>query len=168
MDVQVLSEHTDKPKDLLKLIKKGEEWGLISDCGLPFIADPASKLVALARAQKMPVIAYPGPSSIIQALALSGLSAQSFTFHGYLPRDPKTRMRVLKNLIHPIAKFKQTQIFIEAPYRNNHLRDAILTHIPSNIKALVASDLMMPSEQIIDVRSKPDIHKKPAVFLLGI
>ncbi len=165
--IVLLNEHTKEYGELLQPLIEGENWGLISDCGLPCLADPGSVLVKMARKKNVPIQAYPGPSSIIQALMLSGFSGQAFTFNGYLPRDEKLRTPKIKSLVQNIRKERQTQIFIEAPYRNNPMRDALIQHVPQDIQILAVCDIMFETQNVIDVRTKPDLHKKPAIFLLG-
>ncbi|MCP5492001.1 MAG: SAM-dependent methyltransferase [Chlamydiales bacterium] len=165
--IELLNEHNKDVRPLLKPLEKGESWGLISDCGLPLLADPGAKLVAGARAKKIDVQVYPGPSSIIQALMLSGFSAQGFTFHGYLPRDPTRREQALKALVTSMRKTRLTQVFIEAPYRNNPMRNDLIRLIPKEIGIIAAVDLMLPSQAIFDVRTNPELHKKCVVFVLG-
>ena len=165
--IELLNEHNREVKHLLKNMQ-GQSWGLISDCGLPLLADPGAKLVAGARAKGIDVQVYPGPSSIIQALMLSGFSAQSFTFHGYLPRDPSRREKALKSLIPIVRKTKATQVFIEAPYRNNPMRNDLIRLMPKDIAIVAAVDLMLPTQVVIDVRTNPELHKRCAVFVLGV
>lgn len=166
--IELLNEHQRGVNPLLKPIEKGESWGLISDCGLPLLADPGAKLVAAARAKKIDIQVYPGPSSIVQALMLSGFSAQGFTFHGYLPRDPTRREQALKALVTSVRKTRLTQVFIEAPYRNNHMRNDLIRLIPKDIGVIAAVDLMLPSQSVIDVRTNPELHKRCTVFVLGL
>jgi len=163
----LLNEHTKDMHELLQPLIRGENWGLVSDCGLPCLADPGARLVAVARKKNIPIQAYPGPSSIIQALMLSGLSGQSFAFHGYLPRDESRRISKIKELVSNVVKERQTQIFIEAPYRNNPMRDSLIEHVPKNIAVLAVYDVMFDTQSVVDVRSCPDLHKKPCVFLIG-
>ena len=136
------------------------------DCRVSLIQ--GAKLVRLARSKNIPIQVYPGPSSIIQALMLSGFSGQAFAFHGYLPRDEKRLSFKIKDLVKAIRKDKQTQIFIEAPYRNNRLVNALNTLVPKDISKLAATDLMLDSQVIHDLSTHPDLHKKPSVFLLGV
>ena len=165
--IRLLNEHTKDYNELLGPLVKGENWGLISDCGLPCLADPGAKLVSLARKRNLEIQAYPGPSSIIQALMLSGFSGQSFAFHGYLPRDPKKREAKLKQLVQAVRKERQTQVFIEAPYRNNPMRDALIRQVPKDVSVLAIYDIMFETQTVVDVKTEPDLHKKPAIFLLG-
>lgn len=171
--IHLLNEHSTNEdlQQLLKLLKGGGSWGLISDCGLPVLADPGAQLVQLARRENIPVQAYPGPSSIVLALMLSGLSGQAFTFHGYLPREPKP----LKNKVALIEKLKdQSHIFIEAPYRTEKLLSVLLEELSGETTLCVAWNLTLPDQEVIVKKVKawkkglvPDLKKKPAVFVVG-
>ena len=171
--IHLLNEHSspDDLQNLIKILKNGESWGLISDCGLPVMADPGAQLVRLARQENIPVQAYPGPSSIVLALMLSGLSGQAFTFHGYLPREPKP----LKNKVGLIEKLKgQSHIFIEAPYRTEKLLSVLLDELSGEMTLCVAWNLTLPDQEVIVKKVKewkkellPDLKKKPAVFVVG-
>lgn len=162
--IYLLNEHTQDPSLLLVLPQ--EKIGLISDAGLPCLADPGSQLVFLAKKQKIDIHAYPGPCSIVLALMLSGLPSQRFTFHGYLERDVPALQKQLTSLSPDM-----THIFIETPYRNQKLLNLILkTRRPKDLLC-VASDLMGPCETVLtqpicDWTSLPDIHKKPTIFLI--
>jgi len=170
----VLDEHTidvDLPS-MLEPLRDGADVGMLSDAGCPAIADPGAKLVRLAHTLGIEVVPVVGPSSIALALMASGLNGQRFTFHGYLPVEAQARARALLAL-EKNAATGQTQIFIETPYRNNQLFAAIIqTCAPSSLLTL-AVDLTLP-DQFIRTRSiaewrndRIDIHRRPAVFLLG-
>lgn len=171
--IHLLNEHSkgEDLQELLQLLKSGGSWGLISDCGLPVLADPGAQLVRLARRENIPVQAYPGPSSIVLALMLSGLSGQAFTFHGYLPREHKP----LKNKVALIEKLKgQAHIFIEAPYRTEKLLSVLLEKLGGEMTLCVAWNLTLPDQEVIVKKVKawkkellPDLKKKPAVFVVG-
>jgi len=165
--VRVLCEHTTPGEiDLLAApMQKGEKWGLVSDAGLPVIADPGSRLIRRLHGLKIPVHTFPGPSSIIYALQLSGLSAQSFTFHGYLPRKPHEFERIVNTLPE-----RHTHICIEAPYRTDALQRALISHLPGNALLSVAWDLTLPTQGVctqkvaIWRKKTPTLGKVPAVF----
>jgi 16S rRNA (cytidine1402-2'-O)-methyltransferase len=170
-----LNEHTS-PDDfdfLLEPLLKGERWGLVSDSGLPCIADPGSKLVHYARKLGIAIQGFTGPSSIMLSLMLSGFPGQRFTFHGYLDKDPKKR----KTMIATIEKLSQqtdsTQIFIEAPYRNEYLLKALIEGLNEETELCVAWDLTLPTQGIISEKTSvwkkitlPNLEKKPAIFLI--
>ncbi|MES2344680.1 MAG: SAM-dependent methyltransferase [Chlamydiota bacterium] len=164
----LLNEHTKDLAELLEPLKKGECWGLVSDCGLPCLADPGRELVLKARALNIPVKAYSGPSSIPLALMLSGLPAQAFTFHGYLEREPE---RLVSQLL-TLQTQKITHLFIEAPYRNEKLLTLLIKSLRDNTMLSVASDLTGPAETVHTHPIRhwkklplPPIDKKPAIFL---
>jgi 16S rRNA (cytidine1402-2'-O)-methyltransferase len=171
----LLNEHT-KPEELDALIQPlvaGQNWGLLTDAGLSCIADPGQPLVALARRKKIAVSALYGPCSIIMALQLSGFSGQRFSFNGYLPREKAARQSELKRFEKLAKSYDQTQIFIEAPYRNKELMADCIETLSPDTPLAVAWDLTAPTEEVIVKKvalwkkdALPDIHKKPAIFLL--
>jgi len=174
--IRLLNEHT-KPDELAELLDpllKGEIWGLISDAGLPCLADPGANLVALARKKGVSVEAIPGPSSVFLALMLSGLSAQSFTFHGYLERDLNRKELQIKELDKVSSELNQTQLCIEAPYRNLNLLESLIKNLSPSTVLSVCSNLTAPDELVLTYPVKewrkinpPDIHKKPTIFLFS-
>lgn len=156
----------------LQPIRNGERWGFVCDAGLPCIADPGYKLVARARSSGISVQAFSGPSSIMQALMLSGLPGDHFAFHGYLPKEEKERAKSLKEL-EKQSKRGGTQIFIETPYRNLPLLTAALQLLQPHTMLCVAWDLTMPTQGVIcqsvdgwKLIPQPSLSKKPAIFLL--
>jgi 16S rRNA (cytidine1402-2'-O)-methyltransferase len=175
--IALFNEHT--PEDhidfLLEPIINGERWGLVSDAGLPCIADPGSKLVHRARQRGLHVQAFVGPSAILLALMLSGLPGQKFTFNGYLDRDPDKREAELKKLIQMGQKEQSTQIFMEAPYRNQYSLEAAVKLLPKDAWLCVAWDLTMPTQGVIcqtiqswEKCTLPNLEKKPAIFLFHV
>jgi len=175
MPVYLLNEHTKENdlKELVTLLQTGT-FGLVSDAGLPCIADPGSELVRLCHKQNIKVIAYPGPCSIILALMLSGLSGQRFSFHGYLPKEQKERFRQIKLFEDSAKKFSETHIFIEAPYRNQNLLADFLNVLSDETRFCVAWDLTLPTQGVISQTVKEwkkaallDLTDKPAIFLLS-
>lgn len=174
--IRLLNEHTEN-KDILELldpIAKGEVWGLISDAGLPCIADPGARLVTLAKKRGIKVEAISGPSSIFLSLMLSGLSAQKFCFQGYLERDPAKLKQQIKELEKESKQKSMTQVFIEAPYRSLNMLSALLETLEGTTKLGVFSNLTCQDEfaETLSVdgwkkREKPDLHKKPTVFLIA-
>ncbi len=175
LPLKVLNEHTknEEVKELLAPIEKGEVWGLLSDAGLPCIADPGSLLVALARKKNIPVEAVVGPSSLFMALMLSGLSGQNFSFNGYLPRERDPRKSAISKLEQKSKKGGSTEIFIEAPYRNQEmLKDLIETLQPGTLLS-ISCDLTAPTQEVYTKSVKewrggalPTIHKRPTIFLI--
>lgn len=170
--IRLLNEHTtsDEIKVLLNLIKN-ENFGLISDAGLPCIADPGSKLVFLSHQSNIKVKALTGPSSIFLALMLSGLNGQKFAFQGYLPRDENQLIQKIKFLESESLKQKQTQIFIEAPYRSDKLFNILKKSLNKNTLLSIAINLSSKDEKVITQKvslwqkQKLIIGKNPAIFL---
>ena len=158
--------------DFLPHILKEEDVGIISEAGLPCIADPGSAIVKYAHDFQIKVVPLVGPSSIFLALMASGLNGQHFVFHGYLPIDKKERERKIKQMENDSRKWNQTQIFMETPYRNHQLYDAILKYSSKNAKLCIATDITLSSEIIKTMsveqwkQTKINIHKKPTIFLL--
>jgi 16S rRNA (cytidine1402-2'-O)-methyltransferase len=148
--IALFNEHTAHPTDLshldwlLEPIKKGETWGLVSDAGLPCLADPGSSLISRARQQGINVQVFSGPSAPILALLLSGLPAQRFRFHGYPPKAPEAR----KEWITEVAQIAETQICIEAPYRNQALWQALVEELPGETLLGIALDLTLPTQEV--------------------
>lgn len=173
--LSVLNEHSTESdkKELLKVIKKGGKWGLISDCGMPCLADPGADLVLMAKESGIRVETFAGPSSILFALVLSGLGGQHFTFHGYLPKEEPLLLQELKRIERISAKDGSTHLFIETPYRNLKLLEKMLTTLEGETWLCVACDLTLPSQDVQTKRVKewkkqplPNFDKRPAVFVL--
>lgn len=175
MPIALLTKRKEDLDFLLEPLVKGESWGVVSDCGLPCLADPGAYLVRKAYHLNIRVEAFAGPCSITHALMLSGLSGQSFIFHGYISKEPRERISQIRQW----EKFKgMTHIFIEAPYRNFHTFQSILTTLPQNSQFCVAACLTLPEQWMLtapiaiwkeknqeEVRKK--IHKKPTIFLFS-
>lgn len=162
---------------LLAPIKGGQDGGLISEAGVPAVADPGANLVRLAHQEGIQVKPLVGPSSLLLAVMASGLSGQSFAFNGYLPTDTTQRAKRIKTLEDRSRLERQTQLFIETPYRNAALLEALIATCKPNTLLSVATDLSLPTETIatqtiskwkqdLTVGRAPDFHKKPTVFLL--
>ena len=163
----------DLEQNVLSHILSGKDIGILSEAGAPCIADPGSKIVAYAHDFQINVVPLSGPSSISLALMSSGLNGQNFAFVGYLPINKHERRNKLKALERLTQKKGQTQIFIEAPYRNNQLFNTIISTCNKNTKLCVCSEITLPNENI-KTKSieewktmKINIHKKPTVFLIG-
>lgn len=157
----------------LEPIRAGERWGLLSDAGLPCIADPGNQLVARARATGIVVQAFSGPCSFVHALLLSGLPGQSFSFHGYLPKEPDNRKVKLLQIEKKSQAEQSTQIFMETPYRNQHLLQTALEILNPATLFCAAWNLTAPSQGVIcqmisqwKKMALPHLEKKPAIFLL--
>lgn len=147
--------------------------GILSEAGMPGVADPGGEVVSIAHQLGIRVIPLPGPSSIFLALAASGLNGQSFTFHGYLPIQPKDREKQLRQIEMVAMQSNYTQIFMETPYRNMQMLESILKVCRPDMRLCVAADITGSSElirtfTIQDWRSKKiNLHKIPAIFLLN-
>ena len=155
-----------------KKIKEGKTIGIISEAGCPGVADPGQLLVGIAHEMNTEVKPLVGPSSILLALMASGMNGQQFRFVGYLPIKQPERNKTIKELENESVKKNYTQIFIETPYRNNQLLETLLSICNPTTKLCIAADLT-GEEQFIKTRSiadwkinKPDIHKRPTIFLL--
>jgi 16S rRNA (cytidine1402-2'-O)-methyltransferase len=153
-------------------IKEGKNIAIISEAGCPGVADPGQVLVQ--EAQQLNAIVKPlvGPSSILLALMASGMNGQQFAFNGYLPIEANERNKAIRDMEARSAKQQCTQIFIETPYRNNQLIEALLKNCAPTTKLCIAVDITGPAESIQThtvaqwQTKKPDIHKRPAIFLL--
>jgi 16S rRNA (cytidine1402-2'-O)-methyltransferase len=174
--IALLNEHTGKNDldFLLEPIRKGERWGLLSDAGLPCIADPGALLVRRARELGIAIQAFVGPSSILMALMLSGLSGQHFTFHGYLPKEATERRMAIQNLDRIAKTEGYTQIFMETPYRNQQMLETLVESLSSQSILCVAWDLTLPTQGILSQplplwkkSPLPNLNKKNAIFLVA-
>lgn len=169
-----LSEHTrsDELDALVAPLLAGKDVGLISEAGCPAVADPGANLVRLAHRKGIRVVPLVGPSSIMLALMASGMNGQRFAFHGYLPVDKADRRRKLQELELASRARAETEIFIETPYRNRQLLEAIIEACNGETELCVASDLTTTDERIETrtladwKKGLPAIEKKPAIFLL--
>ncbi|MDO9512358.1 MAG: SAM-dependent methyltransferase [Bacteroidales bacterium] len=170
----ILSEHShneDIPEMILPLLN-GMDMGLISGAGLPCIADPGQSVVKLAHKNNIEIIPLTGPSSIMLSLMASGFNGQNFIFHGYLPQDKDQRGVKLKEIEKASALLNQTQIFIEAPYRNRQMLESLIQHCHPETQLCIAVDIHSPGQKISTAtikswsHQKTEFHKKPAVFLL--
>jgi 16S rRNA (cytidine1402-2'-O)-methyltransferase len=158
---------------LLAPLLAGRDGGLVSEAGVPAVADPGADLVRLAHQHNIPVRPLVGPSSLLLAVMASGLNGQSFAFNGYLPTDAAQRATRVKELETRSRKEKQTQLFIETPYRNAAMLEALVAACAPSTLVCVATDLSLASETIRTMTAAqwksakaPDFHKKPTVFLL--
>ncbi len=170
----VLNEHTESLHfdTLMTPLLAGHDVGLLSDAGVPCLADPGAEVVKRAQRKGIPVKPLTGPSSVTLALMASGFNGQNFTFHGYLPRKQNEREAKLLSLERDAYKLNQTQIFIETPYRNLQMIESTLKVCRPETLLCVACDITLPEESVItrsvkQWKSAPlPYHKKPAVFLL--
>jgi 16S rRNA (cytidine1402-2'-O)-methyltransferase len=159
-------------QDFLAPLREGRSMGLLSEAGCPAIADPGAHLVEAAHREGFRVAPLIGPSSIVLALMASGLEGQRFAFCGYLPREKPEREKRIRELERRSRKERETQIFIETPYRNDALLAALLETCANATRLCVATDLTLPTENVATRtagewrKSVPRIGKRPTVFLL--
>jgi 16S rRNA (cytidine1402-2'-O)-methyltransferase len=169
-----LNEHTrpEALESLLAPLLAGHDVGLLSEAGCPAIADPGASLVRLAHQRGIRVVPLAGPSAIVLALMASGLTGQRFAFHGYLPVEIEARCKALKDMEAASLSRDETQIFIETPYRNARLLEAILACCRDDTELSLAVDLTGPQEYVATrrvvewKRQRPELPRKPVVFLL--
>lgn len=169
-----LSEHTEEAEvvSMLEPMDEGHDMAVVSEAGCPAVADPGALAVAEAHRRGYRVVPLVGPSSILLALMASGFNGQAWAFNGYLPVDPGKRLARLKELVKRIASGRQTQIFIETPYRNNKLIEWLCRNLPGDMLLCVACDITGSDEEIVTQtierwkRCKFNYDKKPAIFLL--
>lgn len=174
LPIRLLNEHTKSEEllDLIKPLQKGEKWGLVTDAGLPCLADPGAELVSLARYQGIMIEAIAGPCSIILALQLCGFPSQRFGFHGYLPREAVGLEQAIRDLEKRSRAESSTQLFIEAPYRSAKILDVLLGILQPTTRLCVAASLTSPQEKIVTQtiakwkEQKIQLRKEPAVFLI--
>ncbi|WP_199137724.1 SAM-dependent methyltransferase [Pedobacter sp. ASV12] len=155
-----------------KELMSGSDVGLMSEAGCPGVADPGADIVAEAHKRGIKVVPLVGPNSMIQALMASGFNGQSFAFHGYLPIDKAERAKRIKDLESLSLKNRQTQLFMETPFRNNHLLDDVLKNCHGSTQLCIACNINAEDELIKTQavgawrQEKIDLHKKPTIFLL--
>lgn len=156
----------------LNPIKEGCNIGIISEAGTPGIADPGAEIAAIAHRKNIPVVPLVGPSSILLSVMASGLNGQNFAFVGYLPIKKPERIKRIKDLERRSQVENQTQLFIETPYRNQHLLEDILANCSSETKLCIAADITLESEFIKTKsvnewkKGVPNLHKQPCIFLI--
>jgi len=157
----------------LKPLKAGRNMGVLSEAGAPGIADPGAKLVKMAHKNGIKVVPLIGPSSVLLAMMASGFNGQSFSFHGYLPIDAKQRKQVIIQLEGESRRHDRSQIFMEAPYRNNEIVKTILENCSPETRLCIATDITLESEFIVSKEvgewqkgNVPDLHKRPSIFIL--
>ncbi len=174
LEFHELNEHTNPAsvENLKSLFRDGNPVGLLSEAGLPAVADPGALLVALCHREGIEVVPLTGPSSLMLALMASGLNGQSFAFNGYLPVKPDERRNAIRAIEKRSATLRQSQIFIETPYRNDALLADILATCGGRTKVCVAADITLESAYIktktVEAWKKdvPAIGKRPCVFII--
>lgn len=171
----VLNKNTpiEELQKMLKSVLDGHDLGVISEAGCPGVADPGAELVALAQSRGIHVFPMVGPSSILLALMGSGFSGQNFTFHGYLPKDRKERVRKLKDFEADSRRNGSTHIFMDTPFRNMNVLDDLLNELSDNTRLCIASNLTLPDQRVRTLSIKDwrenayDLAKIPVLFLIG-
>lgn len=174
LEIHILDKNTSEEEltELTLLFEQEKNIGILSEAGLPAVADPGAKLVELAHRKKIRVIPLVGPSSILLALMASGMNGQQFMFHGYLPIDKFERKKSIQKLESESRRNGCTQIFMETPYRNNQMLEDLTKSCHPSTLICVAANLTMEDEFVLTQTSKEwaqkktDFHKKPAIFLL--
>jgi 16S rRNA (cytidine1402-2'-O)-methyltransferase len=175
LPIKLLNEHTKSSElaSMIEPIAQGERWGLVSDAGLPCLADPGAPLVLLAHERHLQVVAFPGPSSIILALQLSGLNGQRFAFHGYLPREIPALQQRLRELEKISIQEDSTQIWIEAPYRSAKMAQILFETLQPATLLCIAIGITTPRQRVVTQKVSAwrsdsfTIEKDPAVFLIA-
>lgn len=171
---EILDKNTEVKtlEDLMLIVKNGKDVGIMSEAGCPGIADPGSGITSLAHRYGIKVIPITGPSSIFLALMASGFNGQNFQFNGYLPINTEARRKSILNLERLVYSKNQTQIFMETPYRNNKILDALLSVLRPDTLLCIAADITSENEAIKTkpvsewIKQVPDLHKKPVIFLI--
>lgn len=169
-----LNKHTPPGEidSFLRPVLSGKDTGLMSEAGVPCVADPGSDIISAAHRNGIKVVPLPGPSSIILALMASGLNGQKFAFHGYLPVKKDERSKMVRTLEHESSIYRQSQIFMETPYRNMHMLKALTEICKPSTLLCIACDITLESEYIFTCsisewkKRDPDIHRRPAIFIL--
>ncbi len=170
-----LNEHTraEEIPSFLDQVEQGLDAAIISEAGVPGVADPGAAVVRVAHEKGIRVVPLTGPSSILLALMASGLNGQSFCFHGYLPVKRPERIRKIKEIEQIAIRRGETQMFIEAPYRNDAMLADILDSCKPSTLLCIAADITLESEFIHTMtteawkKKKPALHKRPVLFLIG-
>ena len=173
-----LNEHTTDAREVERMLKpvlEGRSAGVISEAGVPGVADPGAAIAALAHRHGVRVVPLVGPSSILMSVMASGLNGQSFAFVGYLPIKEPERQRRLRELERRAVEEHQSQLFIEAPYRNVKLFETLVKSLSPRLKLTVATDITAPDEFIRTMTIEqwrktgvPPFEKRPTIFILGI
>jgi len=174
LQLMLLDKYSDEleTRNYLDVCEDGISIGLLSEAGVPAVADPGATIVKQAHEKGIQVIPLVGPSSILLALMASGMNGQSFAFNGYLPIDKGERKRAIKDLEKLSRDKDQSQIFIETPYRNEKMLDDLRSVLAPDTKVCVACDITLPTEYIktLTVKEwknvKTDLHKRPAIFIV--
>ena len=171
-----LNKHSDKNmiRTYLEPVKQGFHVGIMSEAGCPGVADPGAEAVRIAHETGIRVVPLVGPSSIILAMMASGMNGQNFAFNGYLPVKKEQKVKQIQYLEKRVYQESQSQLFIEAPYRNMQLLEDLLENCQPRTRLCIACDMTLETEFIQTrtisawKKAKPDIQKRPAIFVLGM
>lgn len=174
LELMLIDKYSDdlETRNYLDVCEEGISVGVLSEAGVPAIADPGAAIVKLAHQKDIQVVPLVGPSSILMAMMSSGMNGQGFTFNGYLPIDKSERKKAIKDLERLSKDKNQSQIFIETPYRNDKLLVDLCAILQSNTQLCVACDITLPTEYIKTLsvsdwkNTKADLHKRPAIFII--
>jgi 16S rRNA (cytidine1402-2'-O)-methyltransferase len=170
----ILDKYTNdnESRFYLDICFKGIDIGILSEAGVPAIADPGASIVKLAHQLQLQVVPLVGPSSILMAMMASGMNGQNFAFNGYLPIDVSERKVAIKKLEKKSKELNQTQLFIETPYRNEKMLKSLLQSLTPTTQLCVATDISLPTEYIRTMSVKewksktPNLHKRPTIFII--
>lgn len=174
LELKLIDKYVDpvEVNTYLDVCMEGTSVGLLSEAGVPAVADPGSDVVRLAHKKGIRVVPLVGPSSILMAMMASGMNGQSFAFNGYLPIDKSERKREIKRLERLSREQNQTQIFIETPYRNHKMLDDLKAALSPSTQLCIAANITLPTEYIKTYtiaewqNQKPELHKIPAIFII--
>ncbi len=174
LKIYILDKYTDafESKHFLDVCFSGTDIGLLSEAGVPAVADPGAVMVKLAHQLRIRVIPLVGPSSILLALMASGMNGQNFAFNGYLPIEEQERKIAIKQLEKKSRELNQSQIFIETPYRNEKMFKSLLRYLTPTTELCIATDISLQTESIKTMSAKawkgqnPELHKKPSIFII--
>jgi len=170
-----LNKHTPdlQKNSYLDFVRQGKDMGIISEAGCPGVADPGAEIVKLAHRRNITVVPLVGPSSILLALMASGMNGQNFAFTGYLPVKKPDRLKRIQQLENQAIQYRQSQIFMETPYRNNHLLNDLLSTCQPGTSLCIAADITSGNEMIMTrtiaewKKNIPALDKQPVIFILG-
>ncbi|MDT7833016.1 SAM-dependent methyltransferase [Flavobacteriaceae bacterium S356] len=174
LQIMLLDKYAEEleTRTYLNACDQGINVGLLSEAGVPAVADPGATIVKLAHEKGIQVVPLVGPSSILMALMASGMNGQNFAFNGYLPIDKLDRKKAIKELERLSKEKDQSQIFIETPYRNEKMFSDLKAVLTPGTRICIAVDISLPSEYIRTYTAKewkqqqPDLHKRPAIFII--
>ncbi len=174
LKLMLLDKYSDEleTKNYLDVCEEGISVGLLSEAGVPAVADPGSSIVKLAHQKGIKVVPLVGPSSILMAMMSSGMNGQNFAFNGYLPIDKGSRRKKIKELERFSLDKNQSQIFIETPYRNDKMFEDLVLSLQPTTRVCIACDITLETEFIKTLtikewkNAKPSLHKRPAIFII--